>query len=133
MLCRDTMVSERPSATDGTNHRQHVRKPLAAAYTQVTVSRGDGAGDSLIGHAYDLSLGGVRFELDEALNVAEPVEIELRLPGRFDQPIRAQGVCVRYHEEGEVGPVRMGVRFTDWPSRIDRTALADFMQTIASA
>ena len=50
------------------NQRRHPRLRLPVGYAAVCVHRGD---CELHGHAYDISLGGVRFELDTPLAEGE--------------------------------------------------------------
>lgn len=65
----------------------------------------------LEGHAYDISLGGMRFELDEALPAGARVAVEVALPGCV-QPIRATARVVRvFSAIDDPGPRRMAVEF----------------------
>jgi len=106
------------------NHRKHPRLRLPVGYAAVCVKRG---GQELYGHAYDLSLGGVRFELDTPLEPGEHVEIDLALPGRVVRTVHARGKCVRFHDEDEVGPIRMGVSFDALSSDGDRMTLERYL------
>lgn len=133
MICREaTTVTDDRIATVS-DQRRHARVKLPAAYTQVIVTRRAGPRGSraaiCAGHAYDLSLGGIRFELDQPLTPGEAVDLHLRLPGAFDQPIHVTGTCVRHHDPDETGPARVGVAFDRFCSRVDRAAIADYLQT----
>ncbi len=92
------------------DRRRHERTSLPAAYTRVLVRRPGRSRFSLAGHAYDISAGGIRFELDKPLPVGEEVDVKLKLPG-VDTPLRAHGTVIRFHDPDEVGPVRMGLKF----------------------
>jgi hypothetical protein len=78
----------------------------------------------LEGHAYDISVSGVRFELDAALPSGLPIEMEIHLPGLVD-PIRASARVVRvFDEDDDPGPRRMGAVFTAFASPADARRLA---------
>ena len=78
-------------------------------YSSVSVThRGREAGD---GHVYEVSLGGVRLELDEPLPKRAPVELEITLPG-CSGPIAAKGRVVEVFDVADdPGPRRMVVAF----------------------
>lgn len=79
---------------------------------------------SLEGHAYDISLAGVRYELDLALPEGTCVEVEIQLPGASN-PIRGSGQVVRvYDEADDPGPRRQAMRLDRFFSEIDRQRLA---------
>lgn len=85
---------------------------------------GSSASGSLEGHAYDISLGGVRYELDLALPEGTCVEVEIQLPGASN-PIRGSGQVVRvYDEADDPGPRRQAMRLDRFFSEIDRQRLA---------
>jgi c-di-GMP-binding flagellar brake protein YcgR len=93
--------------------RRYPRFEIDAMYSSVSVQRTDGSGGqtALDGHAYDISLGGLRFELDEALPAGSRVAIEVGLPG-CPQPIRATARVVRvFSAVDDPGPRRMAVEF----------------------
>ncbi len=123
----DPRARTRRTDADAADARRHPRKPLPAGYADVRVRRAGQPHFQLTGHAYDISRGGVRFELDEPLECGEQVEIEVRLPEARRRPIRARGVMVRLHEADEVGPVRMGLQFTALDSSADRAALDRYL------
>ena len=79
---------------------------------------------ALEGHGYDVSLTGMRFELDEALSLGTEVEIQL-FPAGDAQPVRMRGVVVRvFSRDDDPGPRRMAVQFTAFDSPKDRERLA---------
>lgn len=78
----------------------------------------------LEGHAYDVSVSGVRFELDAPLPVGMEVAVELHLPGLVD-PISATARIVRvFDEHDDPGPRRMGAVFTGFATPADARRLA---------
>ena len=75
------------------------------------------------GHAYDVSLTGLRFELDEPLEEGSSVEIELHLPGLLTS-IRSKARVVRiFDEDGDHGPRRMAATFQGFHSALDASRL----------
>ncbi len=114
------------------NRRASDRFRLHPMYTRVVVSpaaraAGGAAGlanaSPLEGHAYNISITGVRFELDEELPIGTAVDIELFLPGE-PRTVRASGRVVRlFDSDDDPGPRRMAVHFSDFASAADRARL----------
>lgn len=129
------MVRNRPPETDPPNdspdHRRHPRKALPVGYAQVRVRLPGQQRYSLTGHAYDISLSGIRFELDQSIPLGKSIDMQLCLPAPgsrwADHPIRAKARCVRLHDDGETGPIRMGARFIDLPKPTDQRQLAAYL------
>lgn len=105
--------------------RQHDRLRLPTGYTAVHVKR---HGRALHGHAYDISMSGVRIELDQPLHFGEHVDLDLELPGAEGTTVHAQGMCVRFHDDEETGPVRMGIHFDRLTSSADFLALKHYVE-----
>lgn len=100
------------------NRRRADRMNLPAGYTPVAVKPLNGRGRGLNGHAYDLSVGGVMFELDHGIEPGTAVSVDLTLPaslGETERKVRVTGNVV-WLDDSDVGPVRMAVAFT----RFDR-------------
>jgi hypothetical protein len=77
----------------------------------------------LEGHGYDISLTGMRFELDDELAPGTEVSIELYPPAERD-PIRMRGTVVRvFAGDDDPGPRRMAAQFTGFASQRDRERL----------
>ena len=107
------MIRRIDDVPDVNNGRQHPRQTLPAPYTAVRIRRAGKQRFSLTGHAYDISISGMRFELDEPLESGELVEIEVKFPRKTNKPpLVTTGRVVRYHDPDEVGPIRMGMAFT---------------------
>lgn len=107
--------------------RQHPRLRVAAPYTVIRVRP---AGDSRYrwtGHIYDVSLSGMRFELDDALPTGTAIEVRALLPGKSQTVVRAAGRVARIHEENEPGPARMGLMIHSFQSELDRERLASYL------
>lgn len=113
------------------NRRAIDRFRLPPMYTRVvvvpcggSVEPKDVTGAPHEGHAYDISLGGVRYELDEPLPTGTRVQVELLLPGATE-PIRGSGQVVRVYDlEDDPGPRRQALRLDRFQSETDRLSLA---------
>jgi len=89
----------------------------------VSVDKPNRSHNEFEGHAYDVSVNGLRFELDEPLEEGTPIEVELHLPGML-QSIRSTGRVVRVLDElDEAGPQRMAVAFRSFASPLDASRL----------
>lgn len=108
--------------------RQFPRRSLPVGYAEVRVRRSGKQRFSLTGHAYDISAGGVRFELDHGLDDGEEVDIRVVLPGREPHEVRAHGSVVRFHDPGEAGPVRMGMTFMEMTNPADRLLIDSYVR-----
>lgn len=117
--------------TKTTNRRAADRFAPAVGYSRVvivpdgtTVPECNECGDSPFeGHAYDVSLNGLRFELDEPLEEGTVVGVELHLPGLL-RSIRSKGRVVRvFDEDGDSGPKRMAVTFQSFDTPVDACRL----------
>lgn len=116
-----------PEGATGRERRRHSRFKVTPMYSHVHVRR-DGEGrPELDGHLYDISVGGVRFELDEPLDDGERVTIEISLPG-CRTLIQATGKVVRVNDaDDDPGPRRMALRFDAFADEESRTALARYL------
>ena len=115
------------------DQREHTRYALNAPYTSVAVRREGDADYVHVGHAYDISRGGMRVELDTQLEKGERVDMKVSLPGEQVIQIHASGVMVRLHDEDELGPVRMGLQFDGAIGKADSKDLEDFFASGQSA
>ena len=106
------------------DQRKHTRHAVSAPYTDIVVHRHDPEKPSLRGHTYDVSLSGMRLELDAPLEAGEFVKLEICLPKFHDKPVHVSGRAIRFCDPGEFGPIRMGVMFTHFDSLADYESLA---------
>jgi hypothetical protein len=108
------------------NRRRHERFILPPMYSPVLVHRHVNMSIApLDGHAYDASEGGIRFEIDEPLEVGETVTVQLELPGGGG-PVTATGRVVRVHDpEDDPGPRRAAVHIERYLHRTDRERLLE--------
>ena len=110
------------------DQRQYPRVKVPAMYTLVRARVLGSAKYTWTGHIYDISLGGVKFELD--MPIEPGVELELRgmLPGGGHTTFRCVGKVVRMHsDEDEPGPAVMGLQFSAFQSPMDRQRLAEYI------
>ena len=108
--------------------RGHERIRMQPMYTAVTACLSDRGDDlRLEGHVYDISMGGVRIELDRPLDPGEIVALQLLLPGT-QSPVQASASVVWVHDEDDdPGPRRMALQFTEFPNNADRDRLGDYI------
>ena len=119
------------STATGTDRRKFTRYSLPSMYSRVIVRRADSEEFCMDGHAYDISRGGIRFELDEAIEAGAEIAVRIDLP---------QTVCERSTErrsvfafanvvwngaEDEFGPVRHAATFTRFAQEGDEESLQE--------
>ena len=112
-------------------NRSHPRLKLPPMYTLVRAKLAGAAQYRWTGHIYDISASGMRFELDEALEMGETLEVRGMLPGVHHTTFRAIGRVVRLHddedEDDAPGPVRMGMHFERFETESDARRLSDYL------
>ena len=92
------------------NRRQFERFALPAMYTAVEAIRtSQPDAQPLTGHAYDVSEGGARVELDEALSKGETVHLRLNLPAQVAEIEANASVVWVNAEDDDPGPRRMAL------------------------
>ncbi len=122
------------------NRRQHDRFTLQPMYTRVLIRPQGEKLFTLEGHAYDLSMGGLRFELDEGIEPGSPVGIMLELPmpagtmidlkaGPTTQLVAATGTVVWLDDDDARGPVRMAAVFHAFETPEDEQQLIEALST----
>ncbi len=98
--------------------RRFDRYELPSMYTRISVRSLDRDDFEWDGHAYDISRGGVRFELDRGFEPGTSVALRIDLPRasieRSTEPrsVFAFGNVVWIEDDDEPGPVKMAVVFT---------------------
>ena len=97
------------------NRRSSERFMLQTALVRVVVDAHGTTPDAkglFEGHAYDVSESGLRLELDSALPVGTPVDVELHMPG-LGSAIHLVGRVARVFDEiDDPGPRRMGMNLS---------------------
>jgi len=117
----------------GADRRQHPRVRLPAMYTDVAAHVQDSstpfeAASWHRGHVYDISLGGVRIELDQPLCSTGPVSLTLNLPGAEADIVANAEVVWTNDADDDPGPRRMALRFTSFRRPADQASLARYIR-----
>ena len=104
------------------NRRVHDRFVVPPMYTQISVRPIDSEQWLWDGHAYDVSEGGIQFELDQAIEPGTAVAIRIELPGRGltakqllgaeRNPVYVIGNVVWVDDDDGLGPCRLAAVFT---------------------
>lgn len=119
---------ESPASEQTFNRRKFERFSLPVGYTSITVQRN--AADhamTLAGHAYDISEAGIRFELDEALDMGEDVSASITLPCEMDSILVRARVVWLNDALDDPGPRRMALHFEEFASVSDRARLVNYL------
>jgi hypothetical protein len=116
------------------DQRIHPRIKVPAMYTLIRARVHGSTRYNWTGHIYDVSLSGVRFELDMPVEPGTQLEIRGMLPGAGHTTFRAVGRVVRIHSDAdELGPSIMGLHFESFQSPMDRHRLAQYIDARAKA
>ena len=103
------------------------RYVLPVGYTPIAVRRLDEDVFMLEGHAYDISVGGVQFELDQGIAPGTRVAVRIHLPTRVGDVGPGRAVFafgnVVWNDDEDVGPVRLAVAFTSFARAGDEERL----------
>lgn len=111
--------------SENANRRRHERYALPAGYVPVEI-RLPGRRTKLRGHAYDISRGGFRFEIDEPLAEGTRVDVEIKLPSKNRTArVRAVADVVWVCDVDDPAPYKMAARFTQFAAGGDEHALSD--------
>ncbi|HVZ94139.1 MAG TPA: PilZ domain-containing protein [Phycisphaerales bacterium] len=112
------------------DRRKHPRFVLPSSYTAVEVRPLESDRFKWKGHAYDISAGGMRFELDEPIEPGTRVAVRLQLPGASSLRLAERRPVyvfanVIWLEEDDLempGPVRMACVFSKFvqPGDLER-------------
>jgi len=117
------------------DRRQHTRYELPVMYTRVMVRPMDSDEFIWEGHAYDISEGGLRFELDRGIEPGTPVAIRIDLASSITErrhqqrSVFALANVVWIEEDDESGPRRMAAVFRLFPRAGDQERLMNRLQT----
>jgi len=114
--------------TNPTNRRQHERFRVNPGYTSMALRRHPDETDfGFEGHVYDISEGGICFELDQPVEPGSTVSVRLDLPPTLDTtgPGRAVFLTgnVVWCDEDELGACRMAMAVTRYDRAGDKERL----------
>lgn len=116
------------------DQRQHPRIKVPAMYTLIRARVVGSTRYNWTGHIYDVSLSGVRFELDMPIEPGTQLELRGMLPGSGHTTFRALGTVARVHSDADnQGPAIMGLAFESFQSPMDRHRLAQYIDARAQA
>jgi len=107
--------------------RQSPRLNVPAMYTLLRVKQVGDDRYRWMGHIYDISLTGMRFELDRSVPTGADLEVRGMLPGERQVTFHATGSVVRLHGDDDRGPIRMGMTFKTFRSSVDRRKLEQYL------
>jgi hypothetical protein len=114
-----------PNVAEG---RVTPRLKLPAMYTMLRAKLAGERRYRWSGHLYDISMSGLRFELDLPVPTGATIQVRAMLPGATHTTVELEGRVVRLHgEEDENGPVRMGMTIERFVGPADRRKLMDYL------
>lgn len=132
-------MSNTPDASDApdapalklAHSRDEPRLRLPAMYTLLRARPAGGDRYRWTGYIYDISITGMRFELDKALEPGAEIEVRGMLPAGRHTTFRAAGQVVRIHDDDEsgIGPIRMAMTFDTFTHERERDRLLDYLHT----
>ena len=110
------------------NRRQFDRFTVEPMYTPIAVRAEGSDAFDIEGHAYDISEGGARFELDRALKPGSSIAMQITLPATATSDLEPRRVhvfanVIWIEDEDQPGPVRTAAVFTHFARTADRTRL----------
>jgi len=127
------MSTTNSAGTNSVNRRKFERFVVSPMYTEVKVCALDEHRPTFLGHAYDVSEGGVQFELDRAIAPGTTVAMELTFPGSAFGEEGGNTVVVIgnvvWADDSEPGPVRMAIAITRFAKDVDRERLIRQLST----
>jgi hypothetical protein len=119
---------ESPASEPVFNRRRFERFSLPVGYTTITVQRTDAEAVTLLtGHAYDISEAGIRFELDEPLQLGERISASIMLACESEAVLVSATVVWLNDTLDDPGPRRMALNFESFASMADRNRLVNYL------
>lgn len=113
----------------GNERRRHPRYVLQPMYAPIAVRLLESERFTIEGHAYDISVGGIRFELDRAIEPGTQVAMQITLPPADENDIGPGRTVfvfanvVWLEDEDEPGPARMAAVFANFARAGDEQRL----------
>lgn len=123
-----------PAAPSFSERRKFERYDLPSMYTEIKVRELDESTFETAGHAYDISLGGIRFEIDTPIEPGTRIAVQLQLPGTAlldRKAIFAFATVVRVYEDDleARGPVRIACVFDSFSTPDAQQRLAGVLSS----
>ena len=121
--------------TSDIDRRQFTRYALPASYSRIMVRPLDSDEFQWEGHAYDISKGGIRFELDRGVEPGTQVALRIDLPqNSMERSTSRRSVFVFANviwmsDPDEIGPVRLAAAFTRFARKGDEEQLQGRLST----
>lgn len=110
-------------------HRVHPRYTVPAMYSLIRIRCEGDRTFNRMGHIYDVSQGGVRFELDEPIEPGTWIEARAMLPGYHHINLEVTGRVIRIHDDrDEPGPIRMAMMFDPFANEEDANRFAAYLE-----
>jgi len=113
-----------------TDRRRFPRFDLEAMYTTIAVRTLEHDRFELHGHSYDISEGGIRFELDRGVECGTQIAMMINLPtmnreggDAGENAVYVFATVVWIEDEDEPGPIKMAAVFNRWARQGDRERL----------
>jgi len=121
----------------GKDRRRHPRFVLPSMYTEVEARSLESEKFEWKGHAYDLSEGGMRFELDRPIKPGTQIAVRVQLPGhqhlkvtdRRPVHVFANVVWIDEDDIEQGGPIRMACVFSRFVRPGDEARLRSRLQS----
>ncbi len=124
-------MNQTTNTTSNDNRRTNERFITSPMHHSISIRNFESDTFTHDGHAYDISEGGVCFELDEPIAPGTKVGVMIHLPAGFDvgpgRAIFANGRVVWLGDLDEPGPIQMGVVFDYFCRKGDQERLQNFL------
>lgn len=120
--------------TNPADRRRFPRFRTEPMYAPIAVRLLTGETFDLEGHAYDISQGGCRFELDRGIEPGTAVAMQITLPTMHNEPGESRPVyvfanVVWIEDEDEPGPIKMACVFSRFAIAGDEARLLGHLRT----
>ena len=109
--------------------RRYPRLSVPAMYSLLRMGPTGQRAYPWTGHIYDISMSGMRFELDQPVDAGTSVRVRGMLPGDSHTTFRAAGCIIRLHDDEEeaFGPTRMAMTFESFQNQTDVHRLTQYL------
>lgn len=116
-----------PPELKPSERRAHARFSVQPFYSPLNVRGLNDSGDLVEGFVYDVSMGGLRFEADQAIPPGTPIELHITLPlmhsAGSGRTLEARASVVWIEDEDDPPPYKMAAVFTGFADPSDERRL----------